>query len=281
MGAETAPMKITLLLIAAAALAYGQLEEKETIRKNFPAAAHLEVDNVSGFIHVTAYNGADIQMTAEKRIQAGTQEEMDAAKKDVKLDTKESAGTLALYVDGPFRCNCDDHRSSLHNHSHYRVTYDFDLKVPANTFLRLGTVNGGDIRVDGTTADFDLGNVNGAIELHDVAGSGMVHTVNGKINASFTRNPARPCSFKTVNGGIEAAFRPNLSADVRLKTFNGSAYTDFPSVALAPLQPVSERRDGRFIYRSDRTTGIRIGSGGPELKFDTLNGSIRIIDRGQ
>ena len=61
------------------------------------------------------------------------------------------------------------------------MTYDFEIKVPAATFLRLGTVNGGDIRVENTTGDFDVGNVNGGIEMREVAGSGLVHTVNGKI----------------------------------------------------------------------------------------------------
>jgi hypothetical protein len=284
MGAETTAMKTVLILACAATLVYGfDQEEKETIRRNFPATARLEVDNVHGFIHVTGYNGSEIQMVAEKTIQAESQERLDAAKRDVKLDTTQSGNTLTLFVDGPFRCHCDDGRFGVHEHNHpgYRVIYDFEIKVPAATVLRLGTVNRGDVHVDNTTGDFDIGNVNGGIEMNEVAGSGPVHTVNGKISILFSRNPARNCSFKTINGTIEASFRPNLSADVRVKTFNGQAYTDFDVTALPALSPVSERRDGKFIYRSDRSTGMRIGNGGPEFKFDTLNGSIRIINRGQ
>jgi DUF4097 and DUF4098 domain-containing protein YvlB len=208
---------------------------------------------------------------------------LDAAKREVKLDTTQSGDTLTFYVDGPFRCHCDDGRAGMRDRSHrdYRVTYDFEIKVPAATILRLGTVNGGDVRVENTTGDFDVANVNGGIELREVAGSGPVHTVNGRISVLFSSNPAKNCSFKTVNGGIETSFRPNLSADVRVKTFNGQAYTDFDVTSLPALSPVSERRDGKFIYRSDRSTGLRIGNGGPEFSFDTLNGSIRIINRGQ
>jgi len=284
MGAEATPMKTLLILACAATLAYGfEQEEKETIRQNFPAAARLEIDNVTGFIHVTGYNGSEVQMVADKTIQAESQERLDAAKREVKLDTTQSGDTLTLYVDGPFRCHCDDRRSGIHEHSHpgYRVRYDFEVKVPAATFVRLGTVNGGEVRLENTTGDFDVGNVNGGIEIREVAGSGPVHTVNGKISVLFSKNPARNSSFKTVNGTIEASFRPNLSADVRLKTFNGQAYTDFDVTALPALSPVSEHRDGKFIYRSDRSTGLRIGNGGPEFSFDTLNGNIRIINRGQ
>jgi hypothetical protein len=270
--------------LASATLVYGfDQEEKETIRRNFPSAARLEIDNVNGFIHLSGYYGSEIQMVAEKTIQAESQERLDAAKRQVKLDTTQSGDMLTLYVDGPFRCHCDDGRFGVHEHSHpgYRVIYDFEIKVPSATVLRLGTVNRGDIRVENATGDFDIGNVNGGIEMREVGGSGLVHTVNGKISVLFSSNPTKNCSFKTVNGTIEASFRPNLSADVRVKTFNGQAYTDFDATALPGLSPVSERRDGKFIYRSDRSTGLRIGNGGPEFKFDTLNGSIRIINRGQ
>jgi hypothetical protein len=284
MGAETTAMKTILILIGALSVAWGFDEEaKETIRKTFPAATHLEVDNVHGFIHVSGYNGSEIQLVAEKRIEAESRERLDAAQKEVKLDISQSGDTLTVFVDGPFRCRCDDNRSGIRDRGHrgYRVIYDFDIKVPAATFLRLGTVNEGDVRVENTTGDFDLSNVNHSIEVKEVAGSGSVHTVNGKITALFARNPTKNCSFKTVNGTVEASFRPNLSADVRVKTFNGHAYTDYDVTALPPPAVVGERRNGKFIYRGNDFTGMRIGNGGPEFKFDTLNGSIRIINRGQ
>jgi len=80
---------------------------------------------------------------------------------------------------------------------------------------------------------------------------------------------------------IETSFRPDLSADVWVKTFNGGAYTDF-AVTTLPRMPVeSERRNGKFVYRSDRLAAMRVGNGGPEFKFETLNGNVRIINRGQ
>ncbi len=289
MGAEATAMNTSRLAVAvgamlAGSLAFGfDLEEKETIRKTFPAAARLELDNVNGSIHVTGYNGAEIEMVAQKTIQAETQEYMDDAKRDVKLDVKQANNTLTVFVDGPFRCNCADGDRGFRNRWHrgYTVFYDFELKAPAATILRLATVNHGEIDVKNTSADYDLNNVNGGIEMTDVSGSGYVHTVNGKISVLFARNPAGNCSFKTVNGTIETSFRPNLSADVRVKTFNGRAYTDFDVITLPKINPSAERRDGKFVYRSENFTGMRIGGGGPEFKFDTLNGSIRIIKRGQ
>ncbi|HLG97317.1 MAG TPA: DUF4097 family beta strand repeat-containing protein [Bryobacteraceae bacterium] len=267
-------MKLAIAFAAAASLAYG-VDSQETIRRTLPAATRLELNNVSGRIHVTGYNGNQIEMTADKTINAESQERLEAAKREVTLDISQSGGELRIYVDGPFR-----HREGWHRG--YDVNYDFELKVPASTALRLSTLNHGAVRVENTSADFDLSNVNGRIELVEAAGAGTAHTVNGDISASFAKNPAANSSFKTVNGAIEASFRPNLSADLRVKTLNGAAYTDFDATLLPrPAAAAGDRHGGRFVYRADKSTFMRVGSGGPEITFETLNGEIRIVKRGQ
>jgi DUF4097 and DUF4098 domain-containing protein YvlB len=277
-------MKKLLILLSAISIAYGFDEEaKETIRKTFPSASRIDVEDVNGYIRVTGYNGSDIQLVAEKTIKAESAERLEAAKREVTLDMSQSGDTLTIYVDGPFRCHCEDNRNGIHERGHrgYQVTYNFELKVPTATFLRLSTVNGGDIRIENTTGDFDLSNVNDSIEMKEVAGSGQVHTVNGKITALFSKNPAGKSSFRTVNGTIETSFRPNLSADIWVKTFNGGAYTDFAATSLPRVPVEAERRNGKFVYRSDIMAAMRVGSGGPEYKYETLNGNVRIINRGQ
>jgi hypothetical protein len=42
-----------------------------------------------------------------------------------------------------------------------------------------------------------------------------------------------------------------------------------------------ERHDGKFIYKSNEWSAVRVGRGGPELSFDAFNGNIRILNRGQ
>ena len=39
------------------------------------------------------------------------------------------------------------------------------------------------------------------------------------------------------------------------------------------------RQKGRFVYRSNRHQGVRIGAGGPEIKMETLNGDIVIANK--
>lgn len=272
-------MKTTLILISTLTLAqaFQRTDNRETTRQSYPAATALEVDNLNGSIHVSGYNGSTIQVSVEKVIRADSPERADAAKREVTLDVQQSSSRLRLYVNGPFR---DRDRSGSHEHPGYDVAYNFDIQAPVGTTLQLKTVNG-KAEVNDVSGDFDISSVNGRIQMENTAGAGAAHTVNGKITAAFAQNPQKHMSFKTVNGSIEATFQPALSSDVQVKTSNGGVFTDFEAAAVGGTAPMGERRNGRFVYRSDQSGHFRIGSGGPELSFETLNGSIRILKQGQ
>jgi hypothetical protein len=79
-----------------------------------------------------------------------------------------------------------------------------------------------------------------------------------------------------VNGALDAQFQPGLSADLFFKTFNGQIYSDFDVTPLPVPAGGAERRNGMFVYRSNRQSSGRAGRGGPELSFETLNGGIRL-----
>lgn len=138
----------------------------------------------------------------------------------------------------------------------------------------------GDVVLHGTDGDFEIGNVNGDVTVTDVAGAGEARTVNGPLRVSFRRNPPRDCAFATVNGDVVVDFQPGLAAAVRYRTLNGEAWSDFPfTVEPRTLAAPVERREGR--WRTDRgwSDGIRIGQGGPELSFETINGDILLRRR--
>jgi DUF4097 and DUF4098 domain-containing protein YvlB len=145
--------------------------------------------------------------------------------------------------------------------------------------VKLKTVNSGHVSVQDVTGDFSVHNVNGGIDMKNVAGSGVAKTVNGSVKVSFRENPREKSDFATINGNVELYFVRGLSGDFRFKTMNGAVYSDFEMASL-PAQPVSSERHGaKFVFRSDRFTGGRVGSGGPEIKAENLNGDIRILER--
>lgn len=254
-------------------------EAREPFHYTFSNDTTLDVDNVDGTIQITADGGNTIRVEGEKIIHAVSQQEVERAKKEVTLDVNEKDRIAQLYVNGPFRHGRDsdsDHGFHVHYDDHgYEVTYNFNIHIPRDTELRLRSVNG-EIKTEQTGGKFDVSAVNGAVSMTAAAGSGSAHTVNGRLTVSFRESPKAAVDFKTVNGAIEASFPPGLSADLSFKTLNGPVYTDFDTAALAQAAGTAERKNGKFVYRQDRRTSVRVGSGGPELKFETVNGEIRI-----
>jgi len=274
---------IVLLIGIIAAAEDFRLEEKEQIQKTLkfqdPAKPReLQVDNIFGSIIVEGYSGEEVMLIAHKTIRGRSAEKIQKAKEEVQLKISEEGNTIDLYVDGPFRCSEERRRRSWRDPG-YEVQFDFELKVPRQISLYLKTVTEGDIKVKNAEGELALNNVNGEIEMEEVAGSVEAHTVNGRVKALFSRNPDSDCSFRTVNGDLEVSFCADLSADLRLKTFNGNAYTDFQVTYLPAEQAVPEREQGKYVYRSNRFSSVRVGKGGPEIKFDTLNGDILINKR--
>lgn len=259
-----------------------RVEEKEEIQKSLKfkdpsKPKEILVDNVYGSIEVEGYNGQEVKLLVHKTIKGRTKEKIQKAKNEVQLEITEVGNTIDLYVDGPFRCWHKRRRSW--RSPGYQVFYDLELKVPYETNLYLKTVNKGDIFVKNIKGEFEIKNVNGRIKMTDVAGWGEARTVNGEVKVLFSQNPESDCFFRTVNGDVKVSFEKKLSADFRVKTFNGDIYTDFTVTYLPPEPPVQVRRRGKFVYKSNRFFGVRVGKGGPEIKIDTLNGDILIAKR--
>jgi hypothetical protein len=265
---------------------YDVVDESTVTRTLSFAASHpggggrtLDVRNINGFIHVEGTNDGAVQMSIRKVIRAESRDDLAQAQQDVRLDFRDGAPRVEATVTDRRGHVCGEpsnDRGDRWDRVYYDVRFDFTIRVPRDAVLRLCTINGGDVIVNGTQGDFTVDNVNGLIDMKGVAGSGRAHTVNGPVSVSFTANPTQPSSFKSVNGNIDVSFLDGLSADLAMKTFNGGLFTDFDVQPLAgKVAPAGERRNGRFIYRANEFTRVRVGNGGPELRFETLNGNVR------
>jgi hypothetical protein len=257
------------------------VQEQETIQKSFSMAGvqhrSLEIDNVWGSIEVVGTSSDQAQLTVKKSVRAESTEKLEQARKEVTLDITDQQGSLKLYVNGPFRCHCDDGCGHCEFQG-YIVKMDFQLQVPRDIDIKVKTVNEGRVLVRNINGSFLVRNVNGDVEMDDMAGSGNVHTVNGPVKVSFRQNPRENSDFRTVNGPVELRFAQGLAAGFRFKTFNGSIYSDFPVTAL-PVRAIQKEHHGaKVVFHADRYTGVRVNSGGPEIKVETLNGEIRILE---
>ncbi len=265
---------MSYLLLLILSLFSASVDDRETIERSFPRATKLLVDNINGTIHVTGVPGDTLHFKAEKLITAESNEALAEARRDVKLDVSTQGSFVRLYVDGPFR----DHDRGRRFYG-YEVKFDYDIQVPVGTELILHTVNGGEITVKGTNGPYDIRHVNGAITMENIGGSGTVTSVNGPLKVSFSKNPTEAAKFHTVNGAIDIHFKSPLNADMKFKTVNGHVYTDFDVSALPMSVGTTETKNGKFIYKGDRSQAGRIGKGGPMLDFETINGSVHLFTK--
>ena len=257
--------------------------DESTLTRTLPFAAGggktLDVRNINGFIHVEGTNDSAVQMSIRKVIRAETRDDLAQAQQDVRLDFRDGTPRVEARVTDRRGHVCGEpsyDRSDRWDRVYYDVRFDFTVRVPRDASLRLCTINGGDVIVNGTQGDFTVDNVNGLIDMKGMGGSGRAHTVNGPVSVTFTANPKQTSSFKSVNGNIDVSFLEGLSADLAMKTFNGGLFTDFDVQPLATkVAAAGERRNGRFVYRANEFTRVRVGNGGPEITFETLNGNVR------
>jgi hypothetical protein len=241
----------------------------------------LEIRTVEGSISIEGYDGADVDMTVNKSISARTDDGLQHALSDVVLETADNAATVGAVARYPNGDSCGE---ESHSHSRdwpdYEVRYDFTIRVPRDTRLKVCTINRGDVKVKGTRENFRISSINGRIDLIDMNGAGDATTINGGISASFVVAPRADSLFKTINGDIVLTVPDPFSADLDMKTFTGGLFTDFVAAPRAVKAAVQSHREGtQFVYEANPFANVRIGNGGPLLTFETLNGDVRVLRR--
>ena len=254
--------------------------ERDSLSRTFDVAAdrptRLVVDNVFGRIRVRSHDAQSVEMRVEKTIRGRSRQLHARAQVEVSLNISEEPGLIDVYVDGPFRETGRDRWSRLWHDRGYRVIYDFELTVPRKIELAVTTVDGGDLVVSGIRGPFEVVNVNGGVEMTDIGGSGSVKTVNGPVRVEFNSNPAGDSSFVTVNGDIEVFFRRGLSADLVLESSFGELWSEFEIRPMPSGPPIESFEAGRRVIRAEAGARVRVGSGGANHSFKTLNGDVLI-----
>jgi DUF4097 and DUF4098 domain-containing protein YvlB len=256
-----------------------KVEDRSPVNHTFSSDKKLDVDVISGSVEIIGDGGNSIRVTGERVIHAADQQQLAKAKQDDVLDMNEKDGAAQIYENGPFRNNSNNRSGDYHgfhenSDRQYNVDWNLTVHVPREIALRLRDVNGS-IKADGTNGAFDISAVNGSVTGTNIAGSGNISTVNGPTVISFRENPKSDSSFKSVNGKVDVTYKANLAAEFDLRTVNGGMFTDFEAVALASSGEGASK-DGKFVYKSHGNSRVRIGSGGPQIRMETVNGSIQI-----
>ena len=259
-------MKLRLLTTALLMLATpAVLSARETVTErfdrvyDFQPGTRLVVSNENGSVTVRTWDKTAVHVVAEKRARAGSEERARDVLREVKIDVRADGRTLVVETESP-----DDGMGGFFSWlegKHADVDVSYEITVPKSLPLKVGTVNGR-IDVAGINGEIDLSTTNGRIDVADAGGSLIAETTNGGIHAVLTQvAPGSKLQLETTNGAIDLAVPSSIRADLRAETTNGSIHSDFPVL--------TQHGDSNSLEGS-------INGGGPELKLETTNGSIRV-----
>lgn len=242
----------------------------------------LSIHNINGSVTVEGYDGDEIRVEANKEISSTFEDDIKRGKEELTLEIEQDGNRIYVFIDAPFievrkRNGRINYRIDRWDDD-YDFLFDITVKVPENTHLHASTINRGRISIDGTLGDISASNVNGEVVLKNISGQTRAHTVNGDITAFYLNSPTQNSEYETVNGTIEVRYPEDLSADIYFKSLHGDLYTDFSNLSRLKTQVKSEKRGNNrgITYRIDKFAPVRIGNGGPEFRFEVLNGDVYV-----
>lgn len=260
-------------------------EFKEHISKQFtlqkPAAETVAgIYNIFGSVKVEGYSGNQVLIEIDKTISAKSDEELEKAKREFKLEFEQKPDSILAYISEPWYSRPHSYnRGDWHKDIHYKVKLEFTVKVPFNVNLQVSTVNDGNVNVKDVYGSLHVNNVNGGITIVNAKGATIAHTINGPLTINYLSVPTDASSYYTLNGQLNVTYPASLSADLEFKSMNGQFYTDFENVEIMPSRVVktqSKDKENGTVYQLSTHPDVKVGAGGKVFKFETMNGNIYI-----
>jgi DUF4097 and DUF4098 domain-containing protein YvlB len=271
-----------------------KVNQELTFEKTGPGNA-LIVANINGSIKISGYDGDKIMVEVNRTIKAKTNERLENAKGQIKPGVIDRADTLILYTEGVCSGfgrtsgtksdwlhrqgwgykwnNCDGDCKELADYS-----LDYAIKVPRRLNILVSTVNGGTVEIENVNGAIMAHHVNGSIVLSNISSEAWASTINGDVDITYARNPARPCRFYSLNGDITAWFPKGLSAEMTFESFNGELFTNLPQLESMPVM-VEKKETERGIKYKVNGNRFKIGAGGTRLDFETFNGNVYVKEK--
>jgi DUF4097 and DUF4098 domain-containing protein YvlB len=258
--------------------------------------AYVKANLMNGSITVKVHQGKDVIVEAETRAGSDDDDDMDYdSDDDHSAKDRDRRKGMKKISSNSNNLTVEEDNNEVEIGTGWRSmgnTIDMVILVPANSSLKLNTMNDGDINVAGVKGDVEVSNLNGNIEIKDVTGSVVADAMNGDIDVVFSGiETKKSMSFSSMNGEIDVTLPVTAKATLKLKTDQGEIYSDFDmkldvaqedvkggggSTATAGGSGSKNGKHARYKVSVERVMTGSLNGGGSEMTFKNFNGNIYI-----
>ena len=179
---------------------------------------------------------------------------------EVTVEVTNTADSVLIKTKYPERNLNFDRRTRESN----PASVEYTLTIPRGARLDGAELVNGSLDIDGIQGDVEASLVNGEVKAGGLGGEVKLSTVNGRMEANVSRlSESKSVNLSSVNGSIVLIVPSGANAQVRASTIHGGITNDFGLAV----------EDGQFVGHS---LSGQIGSGGPRIRLNNVNGSIAI-----
>jgi Putative adhesin len=247
------------ILILSLALAIPGWAAQDKDGREFHWTGKLAVDQtvavktINGEVQAEPASGGEVEVSAQA---------FGRHADEVKFEVRQDADGVTICETYPNHDSCTGQSSGHNNNDHTRVVYK--IRVPAGNRFSARSVNG-NIQATNLERQVKVSTVNGTVKVSTRSWA-EAESVNGSVEAMMESTEwSGTLHLSSVNGAIRVGLPANANTDVDVRTVNGSFQSDFPVQA------------NNFMSRHIQG---RVGSGGRELKLDSVNGSVHLVKTG-
>lgn len=214
----------------------------------------VSIANINGDVHINAWDSNQVRVDAVKR--AYSPQRLS----EVTIDVNNTADSVSIRTKYPER----NQTFSSRNREDNPASVEYTLTIPRGARIDGAELVNGSLDVQGVQGDVRASLVNGEVKANGLSGELKLATVNGAMEINVTGlAESRGVSLNSVNGPIVLIVPSGASAQVKASTVHGRITNDFGLTV----------NEGQYVGRDLEG---QIGSGGPRIRLNNVNGSIAI-----
>jgi hypothetical protein len=242
-----------LLLVTAQGHASDKGRYTEEFHQTYPLAAggRVELDNINGAVHITAWDQNQVKVDAVKY--AGTRERLGEAK----IEVEAGSDFVSIHTKYP------DHDHTFDGEPNDPAGVEYTLTVPRGASLDEIKLINGPLDIHGVAGEVRASCINGPLSADGLQGRVKLEAINGQLVASFDRLEKAPVELSSVNARVTLTLPSDAKADIEASTVSGGIVDDFG------LNVRHHRFVGHDLHGE-------LGGGGTHIRISNVNGRIEI-----